>query len=224
MPPSWPTPAGRSAPRWTGPGPAGAGRPSTTRCSTTGPTPRPAWGQGGPHQPHRREQARLDGGADGVVVDLEGASGRRSPGVGHHDVDAAEPFHRRRHEPIGGGRVGDVGHDGEDVGPLGGQGLLGLVQRGLVPGTHHDAGPVGRQCLGTGPAETPRRRGHQRHLSAGCRGPSPTARCPIRSPRRQIRTTSQITTSEWSTVLRGMAPSSPTTTMSSSRMPKRPGK
>ena len=131
--------------------------------ATTRPQPRSAHGgHRGLAHGHRGEQVELEGGQVGVEVGGGEGAGRRAAGVGHEDVDAAEPLDGLVDEggrAVGGAHVGDDPHEvvGSRAGRRGGeQRLDGGAQAVGVVAADGDAHAVGEQGSGRREAESTR--------------------------------------------------------------------
>ena len=113
-------------------------------------------------EPARRATGGLERGQEGVVVDLQGAGRGWAAGVGDQDVQGAEAVEGGVDQALGGGRVGDVGGDGQG---LAGHGLGGLGQGIPVAGAQHHLGALLAQGLGGGPSQALGGRCDQCHLA-----------------------------------------------------------
>ena len=85
----------------------------------------------------------IDESSEGLWIDLEYRAVRRDPGIGHHDVDAAEPVHGAGCHVLHCREVTDVG-DGREH-PVLAQVGADLAQCGLIDIGEHQVGASGVQ-------------------------------------------------------------------------------
>ena len=121
-------------------------------------------GQGGPDRVEHADDVDVYDAAERLGIDLQHRTEAGDPGVGDHDVDAAESVHRGIGRPLHGGQVTNVGQGGQYV-RRPAEFLGQFRQRRLVQIGEHQPGALATQSAGHFGTHTARSPGDEDDLA-----------------------------------------------------------